>query len=265
MENWNYAHAASRGTIARRYPYNYEMGLGRATRRLRGPRAQLPGRIIDVTEAQASENNQRGFYRAGASSWRPRAGRISGPGERRVTRARAAAPQGGDRGASSTAKPSSSTSGATRSGSTSSPRTPTTSCPCAATCPRDEPEREFTREGVDVNWFDEGKDTLTRRVKQIRTGVHWAEEPPSRICHMVSNVQLMGAPPDGPSPAEVARQEPLSRLPQPRRDGDRLPGRQARGPAPPGGRRLAHRPAQDHPRPERPAGEEPDVLLLTGR
>ena len=27
MENWNYAHTASRGVIARRYPYNYEMGL----------------------------------------------------------------------------------------------------------------------------------------------------------------------------------------------------------------------------------------------
>jgi phenylpropionate dioxygenase-like ring-hydroxylating dioxygenase large terminal subunit len=28
MENWNYAHAASRGTIARRYPYNYAQGMG---------------------------------------------------------------------------------------------------------------------------------------------------------------------------------------------------------------------------------------------
>ena len=28
MENWNYAHAASRGTIARRYPYTYEQGKG---------------------------------------------------------------------------------------------------------------------------------------------------------------------------------------------------------------------------------------------
>ena len=28
MENWNYAHAASRGTIARRYPYSYEQGQG---------------------------------------------------------------------------------------------------------------------------------------------------------------------------------------------------------------------------------------------
>src|SRR5579862_160902 len=41
--------------------------------------------------------------------------------------------------------------------------------------------REFTREGEDISWFDEGKDTLTRRVRQIQTGIHWAEEPRSRI------------------------------------------------------------------------------------
>ena len=69
--------------------------------------------------------------------------------------------------------------------------------PMRRNVPRDEPEREFTREGADVNWFDEGKDTLTRRVRQILTGVHWAEEPPSRICHMVSNVQVMEENPDG--------------------------------------------------------------------
>ena len=57
-------------------------------------------------------------------------------------------------------------------------------------------EREFTRETEDINWFDEGKDTLTRRVKQIQTGIHWAEEPQSRITHMVSNVQLLSAKPD---------------------------------------------------------------------
>jgi 3-phenylpropionate/cinnamic acid dioxygenase small subunit len=68
--------------------------------------------------------------------------------------------------------------------------------PMRRNVPADEPEREFTREGRDVNWFDEGKDTLTRRVKQILTGVHWAEQPPSRICHMVSNVQLLDAGPD---------------------------------------------------------------------
>ena len=62
--------------------------------------------------------------------------------------------------------------------------------PMRRNVPHDEPEREFTREGLDVNWFDEGKDTLARRVQQIRTGIHWAEEPPSRICHIVSNVQV---------------------------------------------------------------------------
>jgi 3-phenylpropionate/cinnamic acid dioxygenase small subunit len=75
--------------------------------------------------------------------------------------------------------------------------------PMRRNVPADEPEREFTRAGTDVNWFDEGKDTLTRRVRQIRTGVHWAEEPPSRICHMVSNVQIVGAVGEGSPPAEV--------------------------------------------------------------
>lgn len=75
--------------------------------------------------------------------------------------------------------------------------------PMRRNVPRDEPEREFTREGADVNWFDEGKETLTRRVQQILTGVHWAEEPPSRICHMVSNVEVLSMSPPGPSPAEV--------------------------------------------------------------
>jgi 3-phenylpropionate/cinnamic acid dioxygenase small subunit len=65
-------------------------------------------------------------------------------------------------------------------------------------------EREFTREGLDINWFDEGKDTLTRRVQQILTGVHWAEEPLSRICHMISNIQLLHVRPAVLEPVEVA-------------------------------------------------------------
>ena len=63
---------------------------------------------------------------------------------------------------------------------------------------------EFTREGLDINWFDEGKDTLTRRVQQILTGVHWAEEPLSRICHMISNIQLLHVRPAVLEPVEVA-------------------------------------------------------------
>jgi 3-phenylpropionate/cinnamic acid dioxygenase small subunit len=67
--------------------------------------------------------------------------------------------------------------------------------PLRRNVPHDETDREFTREGTDVNWFDEGRDTLGRRVQQILTGIHWAEEPPSRICHMVSNVQVLRATP----------------------------------------------------------------------
>ncbi len=76
--------------------------------------------------------------------------------------------------------------------------------PMRRNVPHDEREREFTREGTDVNWFDEGKETLARRVKQILTGIHWAEEPPSRICHMISNVQILSASPAGPHPTEIA-------------------------------------------------------------
>jgi 3-phenylpropionate/cinnamic acid dioxygenase small subunit len=63
--------------------------------------------------------------------------------------------------------------------------------------------REFTREREDISWFDEGKDTLTRRVRQIQTGIHWAEEPQSRIAHLVSNVQLLEATPSVNAPQEV--------------------------------------------------------------
>jgi 3-phenylpropionate/cinnamic acid dioxygenase small subunit len=63
--------------------------------------------------------------------------------------------------------------------------------------------REFTREGEDISWFDEGKATLERRVRQIQTGIHWAEEPQSRIAHLVANVQLLEATPSAEAAAEV--------------------------------------------------------------
>jgi 3-phenylpropionate/cinnamic acid dioxygenase small subunit len=66
-----------------------------------------------------------------------------------------------------------------------------------------EGDREFTRTVSDINWFDEGKETLSRRVKQIMTGIHWAEEPVSRISHMVSNLQLLEATPSFAAPDEV--------------------------------------------------------------
>ncbi|HEY3115156.1 MAG TPA: 3-phenylpropionate/cinnamic acid dioxygenase subunit beta [Chloroflexota bacterium] len=54
-----------------------------------------------------------------------------------------------------------------------------------------EQAREDTSEDSEISWFDEGKATLAGRVRQLNTGLHWAEEPLSRVCHMVSNVQIL--------------------------------------------------------------------------
>ncbi len=54
-----------------------------------------------------------------------------------------------------------------------------------------EQHRENTSDVDGISWFDEGKATLKSRVDQIKTGQHWAEEPLSRVCHIVSNVQIV--------------------------------------------------------------------------
>lgn len=64
-------------------------------------------------------------------------------------------------------------------------------------------ERENTRQGEGISWFDEDKWTLTKRVEQILTGVHYAEEPLSRVTHMVSNVRLLDVQPSAEAPHEV--------------------------------------------------------------
>lgn len=65
-------------------------------------------------------------------------------------------------------------------------------------------EEENTRLGRDISWFDEDKWTLSKRIEQIMTGVHWAEEPLSRVCHTVSNIQILDARPSLQAPKEVA-------------------------------------------------------------
>ncbi len=61
--------------------------------------------------------------------------------------------------------------------------------PLARNRPFGEWAGEWTEAGKDLNWFDEGKFELEQRVKQIMTGLHWAEEPISRTTNLVANVQ----------------------------------------------------------------------------
>ncbi len=42
----------------------------------------------------------------------------------------------------------------------------------------------------DMSWMDDDKETLVKRVTQIMTGVHWAEEPMSRASHLVTNIRI---------------------------------------------------------------------------
>jgi 3-phenylpropionate/cinnamic acid dioxygenase small subunit len=52
-------------------------------------------------------------------------------------------------------------------------------------------DMEFTSADTEINWFDEGKDILAGRIRQIDTGVHWPEEPVSRFEHLISNVEVV--------------------------------------------------------------------------
>ncbi len=63
--------------------------------------------------------------------------------------------------------------------------------------------RERTRAGLDISWFDEDKWTLAKRVEQLNTGIHWAEEPASRVSHLVTNVQIHEIAPSLDAPREV--------------------------------------------------------------
>jgi phenylpropionate dioxygenase-like ring-hydroxylating dioxygenase large terminal subunit len=56
MENWDYASAASRGYIARQYPYNYQLGMG-----FTKPDDRIKGGVVATTSD--SEENARNYYR----------------------------------------------------------------------------------------------------------------------------------------------------------------------------------------------------------
>ena len=123
-------------------------------------------------------------------------------------------------------------------------------------------ERENTKQGEGISWFDEDKWTLGKRVEQILTGVHYAEEPLSRVTHMVSNVRLLDVRPSVEDAQEVTvgcrflvyqnRVEYENYTFIGRRTDELRRDRQF----------LADRPPRDDPGTERAAGEEPEYLLL---
>lgn len=56
-----------------------------------------------------------------------------------------------------------------------------------------EQKSEYFDGPLDVSWFDEGKETISKRVRQIRTHQHWAEEPPSRTTRYITNLRILEA------------------------------------------------------------------------
>jgi hypothetical protein len=61
MENWLYATAASTGTVARRYPFNYPQSMGAFS---------TDHRLGGEVSVQITEQIARGFYRRWASYMR---------------------------------------------------------------------------------------------------------------------------------------------------------------------------------------------------
>ena len=52
-------------------------------------------------------------------------------------------------------------------------------------------DSEFTKPGA-MAYFDDDKRTLGMRVQRLAVGRAWAEDPPSRTRHVVTNVRIVG-------------------------------------------------------------------------
>ena len=51
--------------------------------------------------------------------------------------------------------------------------------------------QEFSQPGG-VAFFDDTKDILQARVRKLKTGLAWAEDPPSRTRRLLTNVRILG-------------------------------------------------------------------------
>jgi 3-phenylpropionate/cinnamic acid dioxygenase small subunit len=61
--------------------------------------------------------------------------------------------------------------------------------PLARNVPSERPEREYSGDD-EASWFDESKAILRKRIAQLQSGDHWAEEPRSRTTHVIANVRV---------------------------------------------------------------------------
>ena len=73
--------------------------------------------------------------------------------------------------------------------------------PIRRNVPSREMEGEFKKDGPVLSWYADDKPILVKRVSQIRTRVHWADEPFSRVSHIVSNIRILGW--EGPDEVKV--------------------------------------------------------------
>ena len=62
--------------------------------------------------------------------------------------------------------------------------------PLRRTRSRRELDKEFTKPG-EMAFFDDTKEVLVGRVKKLDSGTAWAEDPPSRTRHLITNVRVI--------------------------------------------------------------------------
>ena len=70
-------------------------------------------------------------------------------------------------------------------------RYPRTSKAISILSPNRYVEDDHTRED-ELSIFDETKETLSGRVARLETGMAWAEDPPSRTRHLITNIEVAG-------------------------------------------------------------------------
>jgi 3-phenylpropionate/cinnamic acid dioxygenase small subunit len=59
---------------------------------------------------------------------------------------------------------------------------------------RREIEREIPEQGKDIAFFEETKQAMEVRVARLETGMAWADDPPNRTRHLVSNLKVWEQP-----------------------------------------------------------------------